>query len=391
MLFGIDRLFSFILKSIINFLLKLLLIFEPLEMKLQRTESVLLKSSRRFYEEKFITVEDVSIRTVIFNPGVPNRPPLVLLHGLNSGLCSFLQNVRRLSRNCTVYVIDLPGFARSTRPRMDQSVDEIEANYVRWLDLWRQNLAIEKYFLLGHDFGGYIATLYSLKYPWRVCRLTLYEPWGFPILPFGMTDRNPNNKATKNCNQFLPNWINTTDKAFHFVQYFNFVFKIVCFWCRQLCNVYGLFRHPCQFIQDLNKKKDPWLFYKTLCENAQKSSGKNAYSKLSVLNTWARDPLIRRIHCLDDKLSLTFIFGSKSWFDHRSAYEVKCSRTQQDTVNIHIIDGEGHIPIHQESPREFEYIVLQELCTYEDDQDEGWIEDDWISHDYTEDETFNII
>ena len=389
--FGIAKIFSFILRCLINCLVKLLLAFEPREKKLKRTEGVLLKSCRRFYEEKFITVEnEVSIRTVIFNPGVPNRPPLVLLHGLNSGLCSFLLSAKRLSRNCTVYAIDLPGFARSSKPRISGDVDEIEGKYVRWLELWRQNLAIEKLFLLGHDFGGYVATLYALSHPWRVCHLTLYEPWGFPILPFGVTDRSPDKMSIKH-SEFLPVWLKRLNTLFHFVRRLSFVITILRFYCHQLQSLFKMIRHPFTFLQDFFKKQEPWLEYKSLCKEAQNSSGKNAYCKLSVLNVWAKDPLITRINTLDEKLPITFIFGSKSWFDHRSAYEVKCSRSNQDLVSVHIIDGEGRADIHEESPREFERIILHNIQSYEEDVDEGWIEDDWISCDYSDDETYSAI
>ena len=393
MLFGIDKMFSFILTCIINCLLKLLLIFEPAETKLERTEGELLKRCRRFYQEKFITVEDnVSIRTVIFNPGVPNRPPLVLLHGLNTGLCSFLHSVKRLSRNCTVYAIDLPGFARSSKPQMLGNVDEIERTYVKWLELWRQNLAIGKCFLLGHDFGGYIATLYTLSYPWRVCQLTLYEPWGFPILPFGMTDRSPSKNSIEHP-PFFPAWLNRINTVFHCVRRLRFLFAILCFYFRPMHCLFQMIRHPCKFVKDLFKKEEAWSYYKTLCQEVQTSSGKNAYSRLSVLNVWARDPLIKRINSLDEGVPITFIFGSKSWFDHRSAYEVKCSRSNQDSVSVHIIQaqGEGKQAIHEQKPRGFENIILQKLCSYEEEQDEGWIEDDWISCDYSDDETYNVI
>ncbi|XP_028417675.1 1-acylglycerol-3-phosphate O-acyltransferase ABHD5-like [Dendronephthya gigantea] len=391
MLFGIDKMIRFILIFIINCLLKLLFKFETVEAKLERTELLLLKSCRRFYQEKFITVEDnVLIRTVVFNPGVPNKPALVLLHGLNTGLCSFLYNAKRLSRNCTVYAIDLPGFARSSKPSVSGTVDEIERKYVRWLELWRQNLAIEKCFLLGHDFGGYIATLYTLMYPWRVCHLTLYEPWGFPILPFGMTDRSPNRKSIEQ-SEFFPRWLTKLDVVFHCAQRLKFIYAIACFYCRQLKYLYQMIRHPCTFVQNLFKKQEAWSQYKKLCQEVQNSSGKNAYSKLSVLNIWARDPLIKRINSLDEKVQITFIFGSKSWFDHRSAYEVKCSRLNQNSVNVNIIEGQCKRPIHEECRRDFENIILQTLSSYEDEQDEGWIEDEWISYDHSDDETNNVI
>lgn len=350
--------------------------FESRDQKFERTEKHLLKSCKRFYQENFVPIEtNLRIRTVVFNPGVPNRHPLVLLHGLDSGLCSFHHNVSRLSGNCTVYAIDLPGFGRSSKLDVLGNGQDIERKYVRWLELWRQRLGIEKFFLLGHDFGGYVATLYTLSYPWRVCHLILYDPWGFPILPFGISDRSPNKKSDGNPDVF-PNWISKLDNILHRL---SFLYRLMWFYYLQSRSFARLVRHPLQFLQGFCKKEDPLMEYQGLCKQAQNTSGKIAYCKLSLLNTWARYPLIKRINSLDTRVFITFIFGSKSWFDHRSAYEVKCSRSNQESVSVHIVEGEGTRDIHQEEARKFESIILNKLKSYEEEHDEGWIEDDWIS------------
>ena len=39
-------------------------------------------------------------------------------------------------------------------------------------------IPIHRINLLGHSFGGYLSSQYSLKYPDRVEKLILADPWG---------------------------------------------------------------------------------------------------------------------------------------------------------------------------------------------------------------------
>lgn len=381
MFFIFDRLLARLLCWIYN-----ILGIETREKRFERIEKNLLNSCRRSYHETFIPVEtNLCIRTVAFNPGSNNRPPLVLLHGLDSGLCCWHQNVKVLSEHCTVYAVDLPGFGRSSKPNISGTAQEIERKYVLWLEQWRQRLGIERFFLLGHDFGGYVATLYTLTYSWRVCQLILYDPWGFSILPFGITDRSPTKRSTRNPPDAFPKWISKLDYFFRFLQGRSFL-RIFLWYYYLVKSLIRMVLHPFQFLTGLYEKQDPLDDYKRLCKQAQNSSGEIAYRKLSVLNVWAKDPLIKRINSRDNPVFITFIFGSKSWFDHRSAYEVKCSRSNQESVTVHIIECESDQVIHLVKPRKFESIILNKLESYEQVHDEGWIEDDWICFDSAEDE-----
>lgn len=72
-----------------------------------------------------------------------------------------------------VYAIDLLGFGKSSRPKFSKDAKEIEMQYVSSIEKWRECMKIDKMILLGHSFGGYLSTAYSIKYPERIEHLIL--------------------------------------------------------------------------------------------------------------------------------------------------------------------------------------------------------------------------
>lgn len=80
------------------------------------------------------------------------------------------------------------GFGRSSRPDFSKNSWEAERQMVRALEEWRKEMKLNKFILLGHSMGGFLAASYSMSYPNRVKHLILADPWGFPERPEDFKD-----------------------------------------------------------------------------------------------------------------------------------------------------------------------------------------------------------
>lgn len=78
-------------------------------------------------------------------------------------------------------MFDLLGFGRSTRPNFDQTNSiNAETKFIESIEDWRRAVNLqEKFILIGHGFGAYLATLYAIRYGSFIDKLILLDPWGF--------------------------------------------------------------------------------------------------------------------------------------------------------------------------------------------------------------------
>ncbi|KAJ8664527.1 hypothetical protein QAD02_006189 [Eretmocerus hayati] len=285
------------------------------------------------YTSKFVEIESedgVSNRiwTLCFNEN-SQQIPIVLLHGMGAGVGMWILNLDALSEKRPLYAIDLLGFGRSSRPNFSKDALEAESQLVTSIEQWREQMKLEKFILLGHSLGGYLAMSYSIKYPERVRHLILADAWGFAEKS---TANNPFEKFR------VPMWA----RALFIVSQ-----PLNPLWAVRLAGPWGQWLIE-KFRPNLINKFEPILKddtklmaqYLHQC-NSQKPSGECAFNAMKDYNPWAKNPMVRRFDKLDPKIPITFLNGGQSWLDTSSSEVIKEKRSES-YVHIETIPDAGH-------------------------------------------------
>ena len=103
--------------------------------------------------------------------GDPAAPPIVLLHGFPESHRTWRHQIPVLARDHYVIAPDQRGYARSSKPAGVEAYapERIVADLVALVD----QLGIDRFTLVGHDWGGAIAWMGALGRPDRVARLVI--------------------------------------------------------------------------------------------------------------------------------------------------------------------------------------------------------------------------
>jgi len=107
-----------------------------------------------------------------------HRPIVVCVHGSASNGGQWRSFRQALRGRCRVFTPDLIGYgSRRYRPNGRFSLqNEVDAIIEQIGDI------TEPFHLIGHSYGGAVATYFAKKYPERIKSLILYEPANFAML-----------------------------------------------------------------------------------------------------------------------------------------------------------------------------------------------------------------
>jgi proline iminopeptidase len=115
----------------------------------------------------------MSIRGIFLNTKIiGNGYPLVLMHGGPGADLYTLMSFRPLADQYTLVFYDHRCNGRSTGADVTSMTME---NLTADADALRQALGFEKWAVLGHSFGGYVAMEYALRYPQNLSHLLLVD------------------------------------------------------------------------------------------------------------------------------------------------------------------------------------------------------------------------
>lgn len=101
--------------------------------------------------------------------------PLVLLHGWPEFWYTFRKNIPILSESFDVVAPDIRGFGASEKPPLPDPPGALSGEMARDLLGLADGLGFERFGIVGHDVGAYVAQAFAHKYPERVTGLFFFD------------------------------------------------------------------------------------------------------------------------------------------------------------------------------------------------------------------------
>lgn len=263
------------------------------------------------------------------------KVPIVMVHGFGAGIGFWVMNFDKISEDRPLYAIDLLGFGRSSRPDFSSDPLIVEQQFVDSIENWRKKMDIPKMILLGHSFGGFLATSYSLKHPDKIEHVILADPWGFAEAPTNLTF-----------------WKRTLAKA---------IKPLKPLWILRASGPFG------QWIiqkgrKDILKKYDSVIEDNSVIAqyihqcNCRYPSGEAGFHKLLKIVGWAKFPIGQRTLQIQQDIPITFLYGAKSWMNNCYGPIIKESRPNSYTHIENILHAGHHV--YSDNPIDFNQFVF---------------------------------
>ena len=118
--------------------------------------------------------------------GVPDGPPIVMVHGFSASLHAWEPWVARLGDTYRIVTLDLPGHGLTRAPSTYRTS---LARYADVVDAVAERLHLTSYVVVGNSMGGGVAWELALRHSTQVRALVLVDSVGWPMS--GKNGRSP--------------------------------------------------------------------------------------------------------------------------------------------------------------------------------------------------------
>eukprot|EP01062_Namystynia_karyoxenos_P073858 TRINITY_DN70682_c0_g1_i1.p2 TRINITY_DN70682_c0_g1~~TRINITY_DN70682_c0_g1_i1.p2 ORF type:complete len:415 (+),score=109.28 TRINITY_DN70682_c0_g1_i1:90-1247(+) len=277
------------------------------------------------------------------------RLPLVAMHGFAGGSALWVRNMPAFAASGRdVYLIDVPGFARSARlPYSGSTPEAAEEYFLRPLDEWFRNVGVSgSVVLMGHSMGGFLAASYSLSRPDRVASLVLVDPFGTTRRP----DDHDQQMADRGWKFRLINYLagcNIRPLG---------VLRAAGPWGPGLLpRVRADMVHKWGSVHQREGAVTDYIWH---CNSQDPAAGETAFMDMQVPIAYAARPLCDRIQALADSVQVSFIYGIDTWMSQEMARRMAAERKG---TSFDCIPGARHHP-YADNPDAFNAVLLARLA-----------------------------
>ncbi|CAL0318988.1 unnamed protein product [Lupinus luteus] len=254
------------------------------------------------------------INTVTFD-SKDDSPTLVMVHGYGASQGLFFRNFDALASRFRVIAVDQLGWGGSSRPDFTcRSTEETEAWFIDSFEEWRKAQNLNKFILLGHSFGGYVAAKYALKHPEHVQHLILVGSAGFSSESGAQPEWFTKFRTTWKGSVMNHLWeSNFTPQK---------LIRGLGPWGPDIVGKYTSSRFGTHSTGEVLTEEESKLltdyFYHTL---AAKASGELCLKYIFTFGAFTRSPLNRSAS--EWKVPTTFIYGFQDWMNYEGAQEAR--------------------------------------------------------------------
>lgn len=333
------------------------------------------------------------------NGVVQDDDHVVLIHGYGAALGFFYRNFDSLTekKGINLHALDLLGYGLSSRPKLPkfkhvslEDVEQVEAFFIDSIEEWRKTRNIEKFKLIGHSFGGYLSSLYTLKYPEHVSKLILISPVGVERSQFDLSEPNgPTTGSTpevegpdieqevgihnQNTDEPIPSSsLHKTDtngyvkRLPNFPKFLSFLWEhhISPFTVIRAFGPWGpsvtsswAFKRFGDSIGDYDEAVKLHVYsYNTF---VAKASGEHALTRVLAPGALARYPLLNRLP-KDLKVDSLFLYGDKDWMSKEAGNTLVNEINKNGTTHseYQVISNAGH-HVYLDNPVDFKDSVYK--------------------------------